>query len=231
MRAGDRNANRTANPTAPAIALPTVNRTPDGVADETGAGSPLPRQLPPLMPRRRAFFSVWVGRIALRLFGFRFQGNLPNVPRVVIAVAPHTSNWDFVIGVAAMWALDMRLVWFGKHTIFRWPFGALLRTMGGVPVDRAASHGIVGEVVAAFNASEQMWFALAPEGTRSKVERFRSGFLHIAQGAGVPVLLAYLDYEHKCVGFGPLIDPSGDVAEDLLYVENFYRGVRGKRRK
>ncbi len=183
------------------------------------------------MPRRGAFVSVWLGRAALRLFGFRFEGNLPNVPRVVIAVAPHTSNWDFVIGVAAMWALDLRLVWFGKHTIFRWPFGMLLRAMGGIAVNRSESSGIVGEVVKAFGAGERMWFALAPEGTRSKVERFKSGFLHIAQGAGVPVLLAYLDYANKVVGFGPLLDPSGDVAEDLLYVETFYRGVQGKREK
>jgi 1-acyl-sn-glycerol-3-phosphate acyltransferase len=147
----------------------------------------------------------------------------------VIAVAPHTSNWDFVVGAAAMFALDLRLTFIGKHTLFRWPFGAVMRWMGGVPVDRSSAHGVVGDAVRAFECVDTRVLAIAPEGTRKRVERFRSGFLHIARGARVPVLLATLDWGERCVRLGPLFTPGGDLEGELRRVEAFYAPVRGKR--
>jgi 1-acyl-sn-glycerol-3-phosphate acyltransferase len=146
----------------------------------------------------------------------------------VIAVAPHTSNWDFVIGMAAMFALDLRLSFLGKHTIFRGPFDRLLRWTGGIPVDRASPHGVVDECVRAFAACERRVLAIAPQGTRKGSGRFRSGFLHIARGAGIPVLLAALDYESRRVRLGPLLHVA-DVDADLARVEAHFAPVRGRR--
>jgi 1-acyl-sn-glycerol-3-phosphate acyltransferase len=179
------------------------------------------------IPRRGGTLAPWIGRSLMLLTGWKFEGTPPDLPRLVIAVAPHTSNWDTVVGVIALWALDLRLSFLAKHTLFVWPASAWLHSIGGIPVDRSAPHGFVGEAIKAFAGKEQMWFALTPEGTRRKVERFRSGFLHIAAGAGVPVVLVYLDFAKRVVGFGPLLNPSVDVAADLAQVEAFYQTVHG----
>ena len=169
-----------------------------------------------------------LGRLALRALGWRVEGEVPDLPKFVIAVAPHTSNWDFVVGAATMFALDLRLTFIGKHTLFRWPFAAVLRWMGGVPVDRSAPHGLVGDAVKAFEAVDQRILAIAPEGTRSRVARFKSGFLHIARGANVPVVLASLDYATRCVRLGPMFVPGEDVDAELARVESFFAKVKGK---
>lgn len=181
------------------------------------------------LPRRGSAALAAFGRRILALLGWRIEGAIPNVPKLVIAVAPHTSNWDFVIGIGAMFALDLRLSFLGKHTIFRGPFDRLLRWMGGIPVDRASPHGVVDECVRAFAASDRRVLALAPQGTRKGSGRFRSGFLHIARGAGVPVLLAALDYDARCVRLGPMLQPSADLDADLARVEAHFAPVRGRR--
>jgi 1-acyl-sn-glycerol-3-phosphate acyltransferase len=172
-----------------------------------------------------------LARLALRVAGWRlcFDG-LPARQGVII-VYPHTSNWDFVVGAGAMFALDLRLTFIGKHTLFHWPLGALMRWMGGIPVDRSSPHGAVSDAVAAFDRVSQRVLAIAPEGTRKRVERFRSGFLNIARGARVPVLLATLDWERRCVRLGPLFDPSQDLEADLRRVEAFFATVKGRKAK
>lgn len=180
-------------------------------------------------PRRGGWLAPRLGAAYLRFAGWRIAGDPPNVPKVVLAVAPHTSNWDFVLGIAVMWAIDLKLSFFGKHTLFVWPFSVWMRSMGGIPVDRGAAHGLVGEAVAAFAAREQLWLAIAPEGTRSKVERFKKGFLHIARGAQVPVQLVAFDYAKREVAFGPLITPTEDIDADLARIETYFRPFRGKR--
>jgi 1-acyl-sn-glycerol-3-phosphate acyltransferase len=175
-------------------------------------------------PAARAF-----GRGVLALLGWEVEGEIPNTPKLVIAVAPHTSNWDFVVGIAAMFALDLRLTFLGKHTLFRGPFDAILRWMGGIPVDRASAHGVVGDSVRAFDGAHRLVLALAPQGTRKGAGHFRTGFLHIARGAAVPVLLASLDYDARRLRLGPLIEPTADVEADLRRVEAHFAGVRGKR--
>jgi 1-acyl-sn-glycerol-3-phosphate acyltransferase len=181
------------------------------------------------VPRRgnapvRAF-----GRALLAILRWRVEGEVPDLPKFVIAVGPHTSNWDFVVGMAVMFALDLRLSFIGKHTIFRGPFAPLLRWMGGIPVDRAHHHGLVREAVRAFECVDQRVLAIAPQGTRRRVERLRSGFLHIARDAAVPILLAAFDYEARAVRFGPLFEPGPDIEQELRRVEAFFSGVRGKR--
>ena len=187
--------------------------------------------LPASYVRRHAPVSRALGRMMMRLSGWRFDGTLPDVPKIVIVVAPHTTNWDFVIGVMVLWALDIKISFLGKHTLFRGLFGKWMRSIGGIPVDRASTHGVVGDAVEAFRVAERMVLALAPEGTRQLDKGFRMGFLHIAHGAGVPVLLAYFDFSRKVVGFGPLMHTSGDANADLATVLNYYRPIRGKYRK
>ena len=185
--------------------------------------------LGPAVPRRRSRALVLFGRLVLRLLGWRVEGTVPDLPKFVVAVAPHTSNWDFVVGAAAMFALDLDLAFIGKHTLFVGPFAPLLRAMGGIPVDRSKPHGLVDDSVAAFSRMERRVLALAPQGTRSPVARFKSGFLHIARGAHVPILLAALDYDAKCVRLGPTFTPGADVEADRAWVEAHFAAFRGKR--
>ena len=181
------------------------------------------------IPRRRNALARALGRFVLRLLGWRIEGEIPDIPKLVIAVAPHTSNWDFVVGTATMFALDLDLSFIGKHTLFRGPFAPMLRWMGGIPVDRSSPHGVVAECVRAFERVDRRILAIAPQGTRKGAGRFRTGFLHIARGAGVPVLLAALDYASRTVRLGPLVEPTADVQADCRRIEAHFAGVRGKR--
>ena len=183
------------------------------------------------VPRRGSGVLRSFGRASLALLGWRVEGEVPNLPKFVIAVAPHTSNWDFVVGVAAMFALDLRLAFLGKHTLFGPPLGGFMRWLGGIPVDRRSPHGVVAESVAAFAKVERRVLVVAPEGTRRKVDRYKPGFLHIARGAGVPVVLAALDYGRRRVVLGPWFTPGEDVDADLARVTAHFAPIRGKRRR
>ena len=185
--------------------------------------------LGPAIPRRGSALMRAVGRAVLALLGWRVEGEVPNLPKFVVAVAPHTSNWDFVVGAAAMFALDLRLAFIGKHTLFRGPLGVLMRWMGGLPVDRSSPHGVVAESVRAFSHAERRILAIAPEGTRKRVPQFKSGFLQIARGAGVPVVLAALDYQARCVRFGPTFEPGEDIEAERRKTEAFFAPIRGRR--
>jgi 1-acyl-sn-glycerol-3-phosphate acyltransferase len=189
---------------------------------------------PPLgsrVPRRDNGVMRMLGSAVLRALGWRVEGEVPDLPRFVAIVAPHTSNWDFVVGAAAMFALDLDLAFLGKDSLFRGPLGPLMRAMGGIPVDRSSSHGVVAAAIEAFRTRERLVLAIAPEGTRQPVERLRSGFLHIARGAGVPILLATIDGAARTVRLGPVVEPAADAQRDLARIERHYRGVRGWRAK
>jgi 1-acyl-sn-glycerol-3-phosphate acyltransferase len=187
-----------------------------------------PVVVPERVPRRDSAFGRWLGRTVHAAWGWKIEGELPDAPKFVIALAPHTSNWDFIFGAATMFALDIRLDFIGKHTLFVGPLGALLRWMGGIPVDRSAAQGIVGESVRAFSEADERVLVITPEGTRSRVDHFRPGFLHIARGAGVPVLLVALDYARKTMVVGPTIYPGEDVEADRARIEAYYRPIQGK---
>ena len=184
--------------------------------------------VPPQVPRRGSAACRFLGRCTLRMLGWDVEGMVPDLPKFVIAVAPHTSNWDFVIGIAVTFALDLRLAFIGKHTLFVGPFGPLMRWLGGIPVDRSAARGVVAESVAGFSGAGRRILVIAPEGTRRKVERFKSGFLHIAKGAGVPVVLATLDYGVKRVRLGPVVEPGPDVEADRARIEAYFAPIRGR---
>ena len=132
--------------------------------------NPLPH-LGAAIPRRGSGSLRLLGRLMLAALGWRVDGQVPNLPKLVIAVAPHTSNWDFIVGIAAMFALDLRIEFLGKHTLFRGPFGVFMRWIGGIPVDRSHPQGVVGDAIAAFGRAEQRILAIAPEGTRTRGAR------------------------------------------------------------
>jgi 1-acyl-sn-glycerol-3-phosphate acyltransferase len=164
-----------------------------------------------------------LGRAALAALGWRIDGVFPDVPRAVLIVAPHTSNWDFVIGFAAMLALDLRVTWLGKREIFAGPFGRLWRRFGGVPVDRRAADGVVEAAAAELRPPRSAIVALSPEGTRHKVDRWKSGFWRIARAAGVPVLPVAFDYRARAIVIGPPFAPTADYAADLAALQRHFR--------
>jgi 1-acyl-sn-glycerol-3-phosphate acyltransferase len=181
------------------------------------------------IPRRGNRPLAAFGRLALRVLRFRVEGEVPDLPRFVIAIGPHTSNWDFVVGAAAMFALDLRLSFIAKHTLFRGPFAHVMRWMGGIPVDRSSPHGVVSQSVEGFSREGARILVIAPQGTRKRGARFKSGFLHIARGAGLPVVLASLDFGHRCIRLGPTFHPGPDVDAELRRVEAFFAGIRGRK--
>ena len=147
---------------------------------------------------------------------------MPNVPKAVLIVAPHTSGWDVVYAVAAMLALGIRARWMAKHTLFRPPLGAVLRYLGGLAIERSSHHGVVQQAIAAFNREPKLVLGIAPEGTRSRVHEWKTGFYHIARGARVPIVCVFLDYEQRRLGFGPSLEPSGDIHADMDVLRRFY---------
>lgn len=170
-----------------------------------------------------------LGRGVLRLLGWRLEVRFPAEPKLVIAAAPHTSNWDGVLAVAAILALGVRINWFAKASLFRWPFRGLLIWLGGVPITRDRARGVVEQTAEIFASKERIYIAVAPEGTRSRAPVWKSGFWQIARATGAPILTAYLDYGRKTIGTGPLIRPSEDYAGDLAQLQAFFRGIRPKR--
>jgi 1-acyl-sn-glycerol-3-phosphate acyltransferase len=166
--------------------------------------------------------------VVLRVFGWRVEGERPPVARCVMIAAPHTSNWDLPMMLTVAFALRVRLCWMGKDVLFRRPAGMLFRWLGGIPVDRRRSTGMVEQAVEAFRASKTLVLVVPPEGTRSEVRRWKTGFYFIASGAGVPIALGFLDYGRKLGGIGPLFTPSGDLEGDMQAIRAFYADKRGK---
>lgn len=170
----------------------------------------------------------WFGRVILWVTGWRNAGQIPEGRKFVVIAAPHTSNWDLVYMLAGAWTAGVRLSWVGKLSLFTGPLGWMLRAMGGVPIDRAGSRGVVGEIVEHFRSVERIALAIPPSGTRAFRDYWRSGFYHIAAGAQVPIICCYGDYSRKITGIGPAITPSGDLGADMDLIRAFYADKAGK---
>jgi len=179
----------------------------------------------------RGFLLRMIGRVYLRGAGWRIEGAFPDTPKCVIIVAPHTSNWDFVLGLAIVFGLELRASWLGKHTIFMPPFRRLLRWLGGIPVDRSASHGVVGECVKAFQGNDALYLAVAPEGTRKGVSQWKTGFYFIAMKAGVPIMPVAFDFADHVIHLMPVFNPSGKLEVDLPQLQARFDGARGQRER
>lgn len=154
--------------------------------------------------------------LAMRLFGWRFTGeDFPDERKFVLIVAPHTSNWDFPVGVMAMYAIGLRGTFLGKDSLFKFPLGLLMRFLGGFPVDRASKNDVVTQTVDLVSRLDRVIVVLSPEGTRKRTERWRTGFYWIAHKAGIPICPVAFDYSRKEFRFFPLFRTTGDVERDL----------------
>lgn len=168
--------------------------------------------------------SKWI----LKLWGWKIEGHYPHeIPKMVLIEFPHTSNWDFPVGLLVRSQLKADIKFVGKSSLFRFPFGGLFRWMGGYPVDRSKSTNFVDAVVDIFNTKEQFAIILTPEGTRQKVNKLKTGFYYIALGAKVPILMVKFDWAKKIVGFSAPFYPTGDYDKDIVKILDYYKGVKG----
>jgi 1-acyl-sn-glycerol-3-phosphate acyltransferase len=166
----------------------------------------------------------------LKLTGWKIEGSLPpDGQKSVLIAAPHTSNWDLPYTLMVAFVLRLNIYWMGKEQIFRPPFRGLMMWLGGIPVHRESANNLVAASVLAIQAADgPLQLVVPPEGTRSKVRYWKSGFYYIAIGAGVPIVLAYMDYERKISGLGPVFHPSGDLEADMVRIQAFYAPYKGK---
>ncbi len=172
---------------------------------------------------------VFIAWLSLKLAGWKTEGEKPAMSRYVLIGAPHTSNWDFLLFMAIALRFRIKLYWLGKASLFRGPMGPVMRWLGGIPVHRDRNCNLVCQTVAAFRRYPRLVLALSPEGTRSYVSEWKTGFYHIARQAGVPILPGYLDARTKTVGLGQPIRPSGDIAKDMACIRQFYSAFSGIR--
>lgn len=182
--------------------------------------------IPPVGPevhRRGNFITKALAALALLLTGWRFEGRLPNLRKFVIIVAPHTSNWDFPTGVMAMYALGLRGTFLGKDSLFKPPLGWLMRWLGGMPVDRSSTNNVVDQSVAYIANSDRMIFVLSPEGTRKRIENWRSGFYWVAVGARVPIVPVAFDFSRKRFMIFPPQTMTGEVHADMAHLRSFFQ--------
>lgn len=175
-------------------------------------------------------FSRAFGRAVLHLGGWRMVGNWPDVDKVVVIVAPHSSVWDAIWGIAAKVGMGLGIVFIGKKEAFWGPVGWLLRKCGGIPVDRSAPGGIVDQVAKQMNQAERMWFVLAPEGTRRKVDNWKTGFWKIARRAKVPVFCVGFNYPDKTIRLAELVTLTDDMDADLKRIRALFAPYQGKHR-
>lgn len=162
------------------------------------------------------------------LMRWRLDGEMPNLARFVIIVAPHTSNWDFPVGASAKLALRLDVTFLGKDSLFRFPLGMVMRALGGLPVDRSTSHDLVTGIVGEFQNRERLVLVIAPEGTRRKVERWKTGFYHIALGARVPIVPVGLDWGSRTIRIGAPFTPSGNADHDIARLRQWFAGMSGR---
>ena len=173
---------------------------------------------------------AWLARLLLRLGGWRLVSTRPPaLQKYLVVFYPHTSNWDFVLGILAAWALRLDLTFLAKHSLFEGPLGPLMRRLGGHPVRRDERSNMVTQVAALVAGRERIVLALAPEGTRSRGEHWRSGFYYIAREAHLPVVPAFLDTRSRTLGLGPPVYLTGDVQADMAQLRAFYADKRGLR--
>ncbi len=178
-------------------------------------------------PQRPTLLMLFASAV-LKLIGWRSVLAWPTAPKGILVVYPHTSNWDFIIGLLFKFGAGLPARWIGKHTIFRWPFRGFFQWMGGIAVNRHAPSGVIHAVKAEFNRQDWMWLAIAPEGTRTRTDYWKSGFYRIALAADVPLGLAFIDYQTRTVGVNFYMTPTGDPEADMERIRAFYADKRGR---
>lgn len=183
--------------------------------------------LPPSMSTRGTMAGRLFGGAVLNLLGWKIRGAFPDIPRFLIVAAPHTSNWDAFIGLAAALRLNLDVRFFAKQEAFKPPLGWILRMLGGIPVDRDSAHGLVGQAIRAFKERDTLVLGITPEGTRKKMPRWKTGFHHIGRAANVPIVLVALDFGRKTIGPIATIDLTEDLSHDLAVIAGHFEGIKG----
>lgn len=169
-----------------------------------------------------------ISRLILKIVGFRVTGPDPElIPKKVFAVYPHTSNWDFPLGILLKFAMPLNVNYVGKDSLFKWPYGWLFRKLGGIPVNRTKSTNFVDMMVKLYGQYDKLAFAIAPEGTRKRVQKFKSGFYYIAHQAGVPIIFVKFDFANKVVDFSEPFTPTGVYASDMKSIIAHFKGTQG----
>jgi 1-acyl-sn-glycerol-3-phosphate acyltransferase len=169
-----------------------------------------------------------VALFLMKVTGWKTDGELPDVKKFVLVVAPHTSNWDLFYGIIIAFAYRLDVYYMAKHQLFKFPFGRLMRWLGGIRIDRSHAGNTVEQTIRKFNENEKLIIAIPPEGTRSKGAGWKTGFYHIAHGAGVPVMLAFIDYARKAAGIRGLLQTTGDIGVDMDFIRETYANVTGR---
>jgi 1-acyl-sn-glycerol-3-phosphate acyltransferase len=172
----------------------------------------------------------WFSVAFLKATGWKIEGHLPaNGQKSVLIAAPHTSNWDLPYTLMVAFALRLNIYWMGKSQLFKPPFRGVMMWLGGIPVQREQTNNLVDASVQAVKSADgPLQLVVPPEGTRSKARYWKTGFYYIALGAQVPILMAYMDYERKISGIGPMFSPTGDIEADMLTIKAFYAPFKGK---
>ena len=169
-----------------------------------------------------------VALLIFRCSGWQAKGARPDLPRYVVIAAPHTSNGDFIYPLCLAFIYRLNPVIMMKDAWFRWPLGPVFRWLGARPIDRSRANNVVAQSIEQFNRQGNLILVVPPSGTRRRVLYWKPGFYHIANGAGVPIVLGYLDYRRKIGGFGPTVHPTGDIDADMALIRNFYGNISGK---
>jgi 1-acyl-sn-glycerol-3-phosphate acyltransferase len=188
---------------------------------------PLP-EVGAAVPRTHGRLVAAFGRWMLTVAGWRIEGNFPDCPKTLLIVAPHTSNWDFLVGLMAKFALRLECRFMAKASLFWWPLGAFLRQMGGIAIDRAAADDVVMGSARAYRDRERLVLVITPEGTRARVERWKTGFHRIARAAAVPVVLVVFDYAARVVRLGPALPATADYDGDLAKIQSHISAAMAK---
>lgn len=175
------------------------------------------------LPRTRNPLTRWLGRSVFKTMGWRIEGEFPNQSKVVVALTPHSSNVDFILTIAVLWSLGLKSCFLMKRSLFWFPLGTILTSLGGIPVDRSKPHGLVDAMTTEFEKRKRLVLGITPEGTRRGVTRWKEGFARIAAAAKVPVLPAILNYETRTVKFAPLIEDVASIESVLAQVKQASR--------
>jgi 1-acyl-sn-glycerol-3-phosphate acyltransferase len=186
-------------------------------------------EMPPLAPQVRSWWRRGFGILMLCLTGWRVAGTMPNLPKFVLIVAPHTSNWDFFYGALAYFTLRLETVWLVKDSAIKGPWGVLARHFGAAPIDRSHAHNVVQAYIAEFAKRDKMILTITPEGTRKKVPDWKHGFYYVAIGAKVPVVPVALDFQSRRIIIHPPFTPTGKIDTDVPYLKSLYHKEMARR--
>jgi len=178
-----------------------------------------------LTPKTNSGIKKVIGRFMLWCYRWHIEGEVLNVKKFMVILAPHTSYWDFLSNMATMLALGVRNRWFVADVFCWWPLGNLMRWLGGIPIDRSCPQDLVTFTIGKFKEHDELILALYPEGTTRKAEKWKTGFWHIARGAGIPIQFLAVDYKKRASVFGPVIQPSNDIESDMKKIQTYFKNV------